>query len=434
MSRSFIARIFRAAGWLVSLLAAASLSSNAADHPKPELNASPDSSLYLKIQLSNVIKVSKLKTGDVVDGKLSQDVYSGDRELFPAGSPVHLTVDKLERVRRVPNDHWPWVVKFFAPRHQNSPIFRSASVGLADGKEVPLRVSLLSIGSERPVHAQVKKTSADMAVPNEVAPSAAKSKKSAPLRIVTLEATALALVRTETGSSQDNSSAASSLSGPGTLAAGTQATVILLSSVSATKSRPGDSFQARLVEPVRLDSNIVLPEGTQFEGTVVKSTAPRMLGRAGSLLLTFTSLTLPGETPTPIAASVTEAELDQRSHTKIDPEGKLHGDHPGKAWMLINIGATGGIAKETDDGLQLAIEAFVSTATDASTAGVGRIAATCASTLFMLTRHGRDVILPKFTQMNIMFDRPASLPGSFAAPPGPTTENGPSTSKPSSER
>jgi hypothetical protein len=44
--------------------------------------------------------------------------------------------------------------------------------------------------------------------------------------------------------------------------------------------------------------------------------------------------------------------------------------------MLINIGVTAGIAKEVDDGAQLVIEAIVSTATDASTAGTARIVAT----------------------------------------------------------
>ena len=161
MSRSFIARALSSFGWLACFLVAASLSSIAADHPEPELKARLDAGLYLKIRLGSAIKVSKLKTGDVVDGKLSQDVYSGDRELFPAGSPVHLTVDKLERVRRVPNDHWPWVIKAFTPRHQNSPTFQSASVTLANGEKIPLRVSLISISNERPVHAQVKKPAAN---------------------------------------------------------------------------------------------------------------------------------------------------------------------------------------------------------------------------------------------------------------------------------
>jgi hypothetical protein len=134
-----------------------------------------------------------------------------------------------------------------------------------------------------------------------------------------------------------------------------------------------------------------------------------MLSRAGSLLLTFTGLTVPGGADSSLVASVAGLDLDQSSHTKIDPEGKLGGDRPGKMWMLINLAVTAGIAKETDDATQLIIEVLVSAATDASTAGVARIAGTCASGLFILTRHGRDVVLPKFTEMTIMLDRPLSL-------------------------
>jgi ABC-type antimicrobial peptide transport system ATPase subunit len=93
----------------------------------------------------------------------------------------------------------------------------------------------------------------------------------------------------------------------------------------------------------------------------------------------------------------------------MDAEGGLHGERPGKAWMAINIGVTAGLAKEVDDGVQLVIEAIVSTATDASTAGTARIAATCVSVLYMATRKGRDVVLPRFTEVDISLDRPASL-------------------------
>jgi len=57
------------------------------------------------------------------------------------------------------------------------------------------------------------------------------------------------------------------------------------------------------------------------------------------------------------------------------------------------------------------IEAIVSTATDASTAGAARIVAACASGVFLITRHGRDIVLPRFTEMSISFDRPVSLAG-----------------------
>ncbi|MGA9966729.1 MAG: hypothetical protein WBQ10_16145, partial [Terriglobales bacterium] len=111
------------------------------------------SAVYVKVQLEKTVKVSALKPGDVIEGKLAQDVYSGDRELFAAGSQVRLTVDKLGRRRRVPNDYWPWVIKVFTPRHENYPTFQSATVSLPDGREVPLRVSLIFINRETQVHA-----------------------------------------------------------------------------------------------------------------------------------------------------------------------------------------------------------------------------------------------------------------------------------------
>jgi type IV secretion system protein VirB10 len=370
---------------------------------KTEEAGASDASLYVKIQLNGPLKVSALKPGDVVEGKLSRDVYSGDRQLFASGSRVRLTVDKLERRRRVPNDHWPWVVNLFTPRHENYPSFRSASVLMPDGREIALEVSLISIGNEKSVQAPA----------TEAAKPGAKQKAQP---TATLEAR---LATNELLATAAGGELTALQSGPATLAAGTKAKIILLGGVSAGKSRPGDSFQARVVEPVRLDSRILLPEGTLLAGKVVKSTPPRMLSRAGSLLLAFTDVTLPGATGIPASASVTAVELDQRSHTLIDPEGKLRGDRPGKAWMLIHIGVTAGIAKVVDDGTQLVVEAIVETATDASTAGSARIVAICASGLFMLTRHGRDVALPRFTEMNIMFDRPVALPGAQAASHAP---------------
>jgi hypothetical protein len=407
--------------------------------PGDALDLQPDlalqSSVYVKVRLAKAVKISALKPGDVIEGKLTQDVYSGDRELFPVNSPVRLTVDKLERRRRVPNDHWPWVIKVFTPRHENYPTFQSATISLPDGKEIPLRVSLIFINREAEILAQAKPkkgahpASSSTTQPGEAvatqgpSPAAtgsrtaesknAEPKDSGPL--VTLEA----LSPFETTAASSEGSTGFVLPGPVTLATGTQAKIVLLGGVSASKSRPGDSFQARLVEPVRLDSKVVLPEGTLLAGKVAKSTPPRMLSRAGSLLLTFTDVILPGRAGIPAVASVTAVELDQRSHTKIDPEGKLQGDRPGKAWMAINIGVTAGIAKVSDDSMQLILEAVVSTATDASTAGTARIVGICASSLFLLTRHGRDVVLPRFTEMNVSFDRPVSLPGSQSQSPKP---------------
>lgn len=402
--------------WLAVALTAGSTICFAADEPgTPKQNpASPGASLYLKVQLKSPLKVSNLKPGDTVEGSLSRDVYSSDRELFPAGTDVRLTVDHLEKRRRVANDHWPGVIKLFTPRHEFYPVFKTASVSGAGGETV-LQVSLISISRMREVHAQAKKKKKD-AKPENANGAVETSKsggvygpKKLPTPTMVLEAFAPANLIGSTGSAENESPSSSELSVLEALPAGTGFKILLLGDVSASKSKPGDIVQARLIEPVLINSRVALPAGTLVEGKVVKKTPPRWGSRPGSLYLTFTGLTLPGGNLIPISASLAGAELDQRSHTKIDAEGQLHGEHPGKAWMAINIGVTAGIAKEVDDGTQLIIEAIVSTATDASTAGTARIVATCISGIYIVSRRGRDVVLPRFTEMNIALDRPLSV-------------------------
>ncbi|HVI09619.1 MAG TPA: hypothetical protein VND65_15120 [Candidatus Binatia bacterium] len=367
---------------------------------------SATSDLYVKVQLDHPLKTKKLKPGDVIEGQLARDVYSSDRELFRAGSRVDLTVDHLEKRRRPRDDHWPWVIKAFTPRHENYPVFKTATVAGTDGQS-RLQVSVISISRKREVYAQGKKKKGQAKnEPDTVEVSRSggvygPGKLAAPMMI--LEASIATPGTDEAVPSAPDYSALE------TLPAGTACKILLLNDVSASKSKPGDAVRARLLEPVVVNSRVALPAGSLIEGRVVKKTPPRWGSRAGSLALTFTDVTLPGGNRIPMAASLTGAELDRASHTKIDAEGELHGEHPGKAWMAINIGVTAGLAKEVDDGTQLIIEAIVSTATDASTAGTSRIVSSCISGIFMVSRHGRDVILPRFTEMNIALDRPLAV-------------------------
>lgn len=376
------------------------------DPPTLRQATTDDSGLYLKVTLPTMVKTSKLKPGDVVEGALARDVYSVNHKLFSAGSRVKLTVDHLERRRRERNDHWPWVINAFTPRHETYPIFVEATV-TANGSGEKLRVSLISISRMREVHAQARKKRPGETLTadnGEVETSPDKGKRAATPTMI-LEAF-------PTNAPEDAETEAAEIAAIDrnqVVAAGTHCKILLLSDVSASRSKPGDPVKARLLEPVMQDSNVVLPAGALIEGKVVKRTPPRMLSRPGSLYLTFNQITLPEGIRIPIAASPAGAELNQRSHTKIDPEGGLHGDRPGAAWMAINLGMTAGLAKEADDGVQIVIEAIVSTATDASTAGTARIVSSCVSGIYIATRHGRDVVLPRFSEMEISLDRPVSL-------------------------
>jgi hypothetical protein len=406
-------RMFAGALLAAAITTAATYSFAADDAAKTVPTRSTDSGTYVKVQLPGRIKLSKVKPGDVVEGTLARDVYAADHELFSAGSQVRLTVDHLERRRRLRNDHWPWVINVFTPRHENFPAFKSATVAQAEG-ESTFQVSLISVSHKREVHAQAKKNKSGQQPAEEHGTvEVSKSNAKQPVApVMVLEAFALDNPSLEAEGKPEEAESGKASTDARSLAAlptGTQCKILLLGDVSASRSKPGDVVQARLLEPVLLNSRVVLPAGSLIEGKVVKGTPPRWGSRAGSLSLAFTSLTLPGGNLIPITASLAGAELDQRSHTKIDAEGRLHGEHPGKAWMAINLGVTAGVAKEVDDGAQLIIEAIVSAATDASTAGTSRIIASCASGLYMVTRHGRDVVLPRFTEMDISLDRPVSL-------------------------
>ncbi|MGZ4789081.1 MAG: hypothetical protein ACXVZX_11230 [Terriglobales bacterium] len=369
-----------------------------------------DSGLYIKVQLAHPVKMSRLKPGDVVEGSLSRDVYSSDRKMFPSGSPVRLTVDHLEKRKRIPNDHWPWAVKVFTPRHESYPVFNNATIVQASD-ESSLKVSLISVSRMREVHPKAKKDKSPQQGGAETGavelPKSTEKNSAAPMMV--LEAFGVENASSAANSKDETASTRPSSEQPETLPAGTRCKILLLGNVSASKSKPGDRVQARLLEPVLLNSKVVLPAGTLFEGKVIKKTPPRMLSRAGSLYLGFTDITLPEGNHLPIVASIAGAELDERSHTRIDAEGGLRGERPGKAWMAINLGVTAGFGKVADDGMQLVIEAIISTATDVSTAGTGRIVAGCVSAIYLATRHGRDVIIPRFTEMDISLDRAVSL-------------------------
>ena len=347
------------------------------DHPK-----------LVYVRLDHQPKFSKLMAGGTLRGALAGSVYFGERELFPSGSRIRLVVDKMERRKKEPlPDERPFVIRLFAGKQESFPVFRSGSIILPGGAEVPIRASFLKLTRRFQVRA------AGNGAGKAKAGRPKHRNHARPVMILALDPAGVA------------SSPPAAAPAPAALAAGTRVRLILMQSLSASRNRRGDGFQARLAEPVRLASGAVLPEGSLFEGLVTSRIPPRRLSRPGSLHLSFTKLTVPGGVEASIAGSLASIEADKGSHLKMDPEGGVHGGGPGVARLLLETGVTAGIAKITDDSAQLLFELLISGATDASTAGAARIVAAGASGLFLLTRHGRDAILPKYTEMEVILSR-----------------------------
>jgi len=365
------------------------------------------------VALASRTQLKAVASGTVLDGKLTRGVYWRDSEIFAPGSTVRLVVDQIQSRRRpYAVDDRPFFIHLFAPRHEWMARFRSVAVLMPGGARVPLRATFIELAQR----AEVRARSAKAAVksPQQAgggSPSVSKLPKTVPPWVLTLQAepegtTFAALAGARAGS---QTTAPARCPAPCTLADGTRLPVVLLEGLSASKNHQGQSFQAVLLQPVMAGERIAIPQGSIVEGVLASRVPPRRLYRPGSLHLLFTRLALPSGAATAIAASPLAAEVDRGTHMTMDSEGRIHAQNPGTARFLIDFGVTGGISKLSDDTAQLIIEAISSTATDASTAGVARFAAIGASGIFLLTRHGRDVILPPYTEMDVSLNRAVTL-------------------------
>lgn len=371
---------------------------------------------FMDVRLDAPVRFSHLKPGNTLEGKVTQDVFSGYRLMVPHGSQIRLTVSGTKRGPRKHNNLWPWPVRYLRPKYKKLPLFDFADVSLPDGRKMHLPVSDVSVMDPVHVTPQAKPRIKSGEKSKSASGKTKRAKAGRHLSGSTLELVVDAGHSVPAGILPESAakSAFDQERFPGikTLRAGTEAKLALLDALSASKSRAGDPFRALLIKPIRLDSGGMLPEGTVFEGHVTKSVPPRWLSRQGALYITFTRMTLPTDARLPIAASLAGVDVGPRSHTKMSSEGGLRGGSWGKAHLLINLGIGAGISKVTDDSYQLIAEALISTATDASTAGSARLIGAAFTGLYLLTRHGRDVTLPPYTRVTIRFDRPPFLPSS----------------------
>jgi len=382
--------------------------------------------LFVKVQLDSSVKLSSLKAGESVEGNLTRDVYSPENRVFASGSHIRLTVSRVERKRKTPSEKWPWIAKIFLPHHENFPVFNDAAISMPDGSKSAIQASLLSSNRMKEVRvppARDRRKKSENTVSIDANPTETGSEKNASAPhgpVLYLEA-----YRTGVEPLESSGWANAGSSGSSIVPAGTVCRVLLLEDISASKSHVGDEIHARLLEPILSDSQVVIPAGSVFEGRVMKATRPRIPSRAGSLTIAFDSIRLPEGHRIPVSASLASVHVNAGSPLKMDREGRLHGSRPGAIWFLINGGVAGGIAKEVDDGAQLIVEAIISTATDASTAGTARIAGSVVSAVFMLTRKGHDVVLPNHTEMAITLNRPLTFSAQTARALSVTGQAGP---------
>jgi hypothetical protein len=371
----------------------------------------------LRMTRSGPLRMSRLQSGSELDGDLARPLYVVDREVLPAGSHIHLVVETVQKERvqekKGMAERLDSIRKLGLDRKYDYHLtFRSASLTLPTGSTVPMQVSFIQGG--KLVRLQAKGQEAKVgestgAALAKMAPGVGR------VESVKREREELEQYRHPMVSVQLQEPLSFLLAGqtaaplspadqPVTLPAGTQARLLLLTRLSASESHPGDAFQARLLEPITSEGHMVLPESAMFAGHVGKVIPARRLSRPASMYLSFDQVTLPDGSSQKISGSLAAADLDKKVEMSVDSEGGLHGRGRG---VKKTLGALGiGIATDqvVDEAVELAMHA------------AGPYVGLGTGLFLFLGKHGNDVTLPQYTELQVVFERPLTVP---VAPPKP---------------
>jgi hypothetical protein len=360
----------------------------------PAVPAAPvDSDTLLRAVFPGHKSWGRVESGTVLEGRLSVPLYSGEQILAPADSVVRITVNSAEKIRE-PLGFWRKsgraIVRAFNPLETSHPAEYRVELSAAD--------LLIPTGEVRPLDVRVLRASWGVMVQPKSgslksAGAERRKSKAENILLMSLPRTAVSSVPAGHGLAPVNTDGEQH-----------SGRAFMLTGLRASTNHEGDTFRAQLAEPVRVGSRMFAP-GTIVEGTVVRRVPPRMLSRAGKLYLRVDRIVPAEEEPLRVRGSLSAAEADGRSRFALDEEGTLHGRKPGMLNGLVDVGYAYFLGKVSDDIAETPIRAIGATMSDAAVANAARYVGLGSSLVFLITRHGRDVSLPKYALIEIDFGR-----------------------------
>jgi hypothetical protein len=369
----------------------------------------------IRVRLATPLKLTQLQPGSSFGGVLSRPLYSQDREAVPAGSKIQLVIEKVEREKRAKNRFLAWLSRLWNLSDSRidtySVSFCSATLSLPDGCKVPVSVTFARLGELTRVRAKPPGVGETSKNPREHPQDSAKSvepllqsrsvggrsrSKRFPVLVLELDKSIVHRlpVRAQTASRVERPA----------IATDSQARLSLLTPLSASKSRKGDWLQARSVESIRFEGKLI-PEGSIFEGRVMRQVPPRRLRRPGLLYVDFERIVLPVGPPIPISSSISSIEVDCRVGLKMDSEGMLRGRTAGVRAFVADVGRSYLLGKVVDDILEESIKGVAEGITSGGVATISRYFGIGTGLGLFLGRRGRDVTLERYSELEVIFRR-----------------------------
>jgi hypothetical protein len=126
------------------------------------------------------------------------------------------------------------------------------------------------------------------------------------------------------------------------LPTGTALKMKLETTLATFSSKAGDSFSARITEPIVVDGKTIVPIGTTVQGRVTKTSEPRRVSGKPTIALFPESLVLPNGERFMLNAAL--VDTNARHGSDVNTEGQFKGaGHDGKDATEIGLGTGGGM-------------------------------------------------------------------------------------------
>jgi hypothetical protein len=193
-----------------------------------------------------------------------------------------------------------------------------------------------------------------------------------------------------------------------------QVRAVLEDGLNSATAKAGEPVKALVVEPVYDgEKHLVVPEGAELVGKVTKAKAARSLGRNGSLRFSFQQLKFPKGYRRQVEGELGGAATNMTQDLKLDAEGTVTPRSQQSAvqpLLLVFLATRAMDYDDPDVAMQSGVASngfgivgrIVGTAAGnrSLAAGIGMYAAALSFSNNFL-RHGRDVVFPKDTRIEI---------------------------------
>jgi hypothetical protein len=184
-----------------------------------------------------------------------------------------------------------------------------------------------------------------------------------------------------------------------TIESETKARLVLQSQLSSKLNEVGDPVRATLEEPIYINGELVLPQGTEFRGRITYVKAAKRPRKSGEMAIAFERVAMSwGEEPVSVVLTSAD-DWNNDDKLKANDEGKVKGGNKGEKTVDNVIrGTTLGAA-----GAGVIVLSGGSGAAGAASLGAGALGG------LMFTK-GADVRLAPGTLFRVKFAKPLTIP------------------------